>query len=378
VDVLIYADTLRSADLRHEIPAAVMDPFLYAEREGDPVAVVSQLDAEVVTGSRPGVKLLFPEDLGLDELLERGVELEEALLEIAVRACARLEIERAAVPPAFPLALADRLRGAGVELRVSRDEFVRRRRSKSETELDGIRRAQRAAEAGMAVAAQMLRDAEAPADHLMLAGEPLTSERIKAAIEGAVTAKGARVGEMIVAHGPQAASGHDTGSGTIASGEPVVVDVWPQDRASACWADMTRTFAAGPAPAEVRDWRALTLEALERAVAAIRPGVLGSHPYGLVCEVFEAAGHPTQRSKPPGTVLGDGFYWGLGHGVGLEVHESPSLGRGGSQTLVTGDVLAVEPGLCRAELGEYRVEDLVLVTDDGAEVLTSFHYDLSP
>jgi Xaa-Pro aminopeptidase len=141
---------------------------------------------------------------------------------------------------------------------------------------------------------------------------------------------------------------------------------------------MTRTFVAGTPTPELRRWRELTLEALERAVEAIRPGVPATRAYAQACQVFEAGGYPTLRSKPHGQVLRDGFCWGLGHGVGLQVHEAPSLGRAGTETLVAGDVLAVEPGLCRPGVGEYRVEDLVLVTDGGAELLTAFHYELAP
>ena len=74
-------------------------------------------------------------------------------------------------------------------------------------------------------------------------------------------------------------------------------------------------------------------------------------------------------------MLRDGFWWALGHGVGLEVHERPYLGRS-SETLVAGDVVAVEPGACRLGFGCARLEDLVLVTEGGAEVLTQFPYDL--
>jgi Xaa-Pro aminopeptidase len=94
-----------------------------------------------------------------------------------------------------------------------------------------------------------------------------------------------------------------------------------------------------------------------------------------VCAFFGEHGYPTQLTKAEGEVLRDGFFHGLGHGVGLAVHEAPSLGLVG-QELVAGDVVAIEPGLYRHGLGGVRVEDLVLVTDEGCEVLTEFPYDL--
>jgi Xaa-Pro aminopeptidase len=378
VDVLIYADTLRCPELRHEVPVAVIDPFLYAERDGKPFAVISKLDADQVRAARGDLGVIFPEELGWDELLAAGISWAEAELELSLRAIQRLGIERAAVLAGFPLELADRLRGARIEIEADRGLFESRRRSKSPIELDGIQRAQRAAEAGMATAATILVQCEPGSDSLLLDGKPLTSEWVKAEVEKAIDSHGAKIDEMIVASGPPAARGHEMGSGPIAPGEPVVVDLWPQDVSSSCFADMTRTFLIGRPSDKLEDWRTHTLTALERAVEAIRPGMSGRQIYKIACDVFQSHGYPTQLTKPPGEVLHNGFYWGLGHGVGLEVHEPPNLGRAGGEELQVGDILAIEPGLAEVDVGEYRVEDLVRVTDDGAQVMTSFHYELAP
>jgi Xaa-Pro aminopeptidase len=194
-------------------------------------------------------------------------------------------------------------------------------------------------------------------------------------VEAAFLHEGASADEFIVARGAQAAVGHDMGSGPIGRGESIVVDVWPRDRETACFADMTRTFVLGEAPDELVLYHRLTREALDLAVAMIRPGVAGAAVYGAVCDHFEAAGFPTARSKEAGTVLQDGFFLGLGHGVGLEVHERPWLSRF-TDDLVAGDVVTVEPGLYRKGFGGVRLEDLVLVTEDGCERLTDFPYDL--
>jgi Xaa-Pro aminopeptidase len=377
-DVLMYADTLRSPELRHEVAAAILDPFLYVEREGVSYAVLSQLDADAARAARPELRVIEPEALGFDQLLAAGVDAELALLELAVRACRELGVELAAVPPGFPLELADRLRGAGIELRVDRPIFTERRRVKSDPELAGVRRAQRAAEAGMGVAAELLRAAEQHDAALQLEGEPLTCERIKAAVRAALTERGAVAEGMIVSHGAQTAIGHERGSGFITPGEPVIVDLWPSDSESGCFADMTRTFVVGNPGEELRAWHSLCREALERAVEAVRPGIRGRALYELVCELFQEYGHPTQLSKPPGEILRDGFFHALGHGVGLEPHEAPNVGRSKTDELRVGDVLALEPGVYRRGFGGCRVEDLVRVSDSGAERLTEFSYELEP
>jgi Xaa-Pro aminopeptidase len=168
------------------------------------------------------------------------------------------------------------------------------------------------------------------------------------------------------------------GSGPIRPNTPVVVDIFPRDNASAVYTDMTRTFVVGDVADDVRKWHGLCKEALDRAIAEIRPGVEARAVFDLTCEIFEAAGEPTQRTKKPGESLSDGFFHGLGHGVGLEVHEEPSMGRMARKKLVAGDVVTVEPGLYRAGYGGVRLEDIVLVTETGAEVITDYPYDLEP
>jgi len=376
--VLICADTVRSPEMRHEVPVEIMDPFLYAEVDGHRYAVVSQLEVQAVRERAPDIEVILPEQLGWDELVERQPDWEEASQELVVRACRRMGITEAVAPATFPLELGDRLRDAGVELAADHRMFEARRRAKNADELAGIARAQRAAEAAMGAVAAMLRGAEPADGQVLAAGQPVTSERLKTAIDDALRAHPVTCEEPIVACGPQAAIGHDRGSGPVAPGVPVVVDLWPQDRESACFADMTRTFVVGDPSPEVGEWHALCREALDRAVAAIRPGVTGREVFELVCDYFGEHGQPTQLSKPAGETLEEGFNHSLGHGVGLEVHESPSLGRTRGEELVAGDVLAVEPGLYRPDVGGVRLEDLVLVTEAGAETLTRFAYDLEP
>jgi Xaa-Pro aminopeptidase len=171
--------------------------------------------------------------------------------------------------------------------------------------------------------------------------------------------------------------GHDPGSGPLPAGLPIVVDLWPRDEASGCWADMTRTFVAGDVTDEVARLRDIVREALEAARFAARPGLTGGALYDIAAEIVERAGYPTQRTRAPGESLMHGFYFGLGHGVGLEMHEAPWLGLGSSETLAAGDVIAIEPGIEGLDgIGGVRFEDLLLITEDGCETLTRYAYDL--
>jgi Xaa-Pro aminopeptidase len=376
-DVLMFADTLRSKELRHEVPLALGDPIGYAERQGTRHVVAPSLEFPRLQAAGIDAELHPLEEFGWDELVLSGITTDEALYEVMARLAGTLGITSAVVPGAFPLALADHLRAQGIELTADQDVFDTRRRVKNEQELAGIRRAQAAAQAGMAVVARMLREADGSNGALSLDGEPLTCERIKVEVDRVFSEHGTAVDEIIVSHGAQSAIGHDAGSGAILPGETVVADLFPFDKATGCYADMTRTFVVGEPTEEAREWHRLSLEALKRSLDAIRPGVEGREVHRVACEVFQEAGYPTQLTKEPGEVLLDGFYHSLGHGVGLDVHEEPGLGRNG-RALVAGDVLAVEPGLYRQGVGGCRLEDLVLVTEDGYENLTEFPYDLQP
>jgi len=378
-DVLIYADTFRSPELRHEVPIGVPDPFLYLEKDGVKHVFVDSLEAQRLRAL--GLYEVHPsEALGVDELVAAGLSAIDRRGHLAVRAVQAVGLTAASVPVTFPVWLADRLRAEGIELTVDGGLFDEQRRVKTEAELAGIRRAQRAAEAGMDTVRELLRRAEPNgADAaLVLDGEQLTVERVKSAMSITFAAHGTSADDFIVAPGAQGAVGHDMGSGPIHAGVPIVVDIWPRDTESFMFCDMTRTFVVGEVPDDVRRWHGLCKEALDRAIGEIADGVDGRKVFDGTCDIFEASGEPTQRTKEPGVSLADGFFHGLGHGVGLEVHEEPGLGRASGPALKAGDVVTVEPGCYRQGYGGVRLEDIVLVTENGAENLTRYPYDLEP
>ncbi len=306
-EILIHGDTIRSPELRHEVPVSIPDAFLYAEKGDRRVVILHSLEIARVREDAPQLEIIPLEQLGTDELFAQGKQGWEIELEVALRGCRELGLERVTVPPSFPVAHADHLRANGVEVVVDRDLFNDRRRSKNDT-------------------------------------EPV---------------------------------GHNAGSGQIAPNEPIVFDLFPKDKATGCYSDMTRTYVVGEPSDEVKEWHALVKEALESSTAGVRPGVNGRMLFKQVCDQFQEAGYKTQLNKEPGEVLEDGFFHSLGHGVGLEVHELPSMGRNGHD-LVPGDVITIEPGLYRSGYGGVRLEDIVVVTKDGHEVLTDYPYDLEP
>src|SRR6202035_3938952 len=236
-----------------------------------------------------------------------------------------------------------RLRADGVELVVDDAAVLARRRTKRGPELEGIRAAQRAAEAGMKAAAALLARAEpGPGGRLRVEGQELLGEDVRGARRSACAALAALCPPDVLVSTVWSGGGHDPGSGPLPVGLPIQVDLWPQDEASGCWADMTRTFVVGtPSPEHselIRQQEELVAVALHDSLALVKAGVTGQAPHDAVCDRFEAAGFRTQRTGA-GENRGEGFQFSLGHGVGLEIHEEPTLGIGGHDQLVAGDVL---------------------------------------
>ena len=375
--ILLYGDTIRYPSVRHEVPLEIVDALLVVARDARTFVLSSSLETARIAEILPGAELLTLDGLGLFDLVEAGMPRAEAELETAVRALQRWEIEDATVPPDLPVALADRLRREGIAITVDGRTVEARRRAKSPAELAGIRRAQRAAEAGMAAAEALIRGADVDGGRLHRDGAPLTAEQVRAAIRTACAAMDAPAPPGIMVVSALSGGGHDPGFGPLPAGLPITVDLWPRDEQSGCWADMTRTFVAGRVTPEVAEVRDVVRQALEAARSAARPGITGRALYDVAAEIVERAGHPTQRTRTPGQTLTHGFYFSLGHGVGLEVHEPPGLGLAGGETLVAGDVIAIEPGIEGLEgIGGVRFEDLLLITEQGSETLTRYPYDL--
>jgi len=312
-------------------------------------------------------------DFGHADLVEEHGP-DDAVSHVLARFLDAYDVESVAVPPRFPLRTADGLRARGVSVTADTDGTVTEiRATKTETEIDHVRAAQRANEAAMAAAESLLSGAEVADDGTLTdEGDPLTSERVKEEIEVTLLRHGCSLDETIVACGADAADPHDRGSGPLTAGEPVIVDIFPQDKATKYHADMTRTFCKGEPTETVREWYELTEQAKDAAFDALEPGATGADVHDAVCDVYEDAGMATLRSDDRAET---GFIHSTGHGVGLDVHELPRLSPSGGE-LEPGHVVTIEPGLYDPEVGGVRIEDIAVVTEDGYENVTDYEQQL--
>lgn len=264
----------------------------------------------------------------------------------------------------FPASLARRLETAGVQVAVEEDTLTPERAVKRPEEIESLRSSQRVAIRCMKHAIGRIAAAGIGADGILREGRRrLCSEDVREGIEQVALAGGCHCAETIVAGGEQAVNPHERGHGPLRAGEAIVLDIFPRDRRTGYWGDLTRTVARGRVAEPLRRIYAAVARAQRAALSVLRAGVSAETPDRAARRVFEEWGYRTVRN----TEKMEGFIHGTGHGLGLDIHESPGLRPGGGR-LRAGHVVTVEPGLYYPGIGGIRIEDVAVVTDDGCEL----------
>jgi Xaa-Pro aminopeptidase len=365
----VYATTA-NADAMYLARTHVPDPFVALEICGETIGVFGVLELHRMQSSS-GIGTA----LSLEDYMEKaaaqfgeGASGPGDILALLLKERGREDV---LVGPDFPAKVLRQVEARGIRVDIAGDGLFPERRVKDDREAGEIRKGNAACSAAYTVIEQLLAAARIESDGtLSLHGEPLTSERVKAEINVACIRAGAWAMETIFAGGEQACDPHSEGSGILRANELIVADIFPKLDASGYFGDMTRTYLKGkPSPEQMR-LVATVAEAQKRAIGMIHDGADGRGIHMAVMDFFAAQGYPTE--KRGGRTVG--FFHGLGHSLGLEVHELPRMNRTGS-TLHTGNVVTVEPGLYYPEIGGCRIEDVVRVQKDGCEMLSAHPYD---
>ena len=265
---------------------------------------------------------------------------------------------------ALPIIFAHFIEAAGVTVHCDPELGVLERRAKDAEEIEFLRKAQSVTEKAMELACELVAKSAARADgSLQHDGEPLTSERVRKAIDVFLLGQGYAGPPAIVAGGPEGADCHNAGAGLLHTAQPVIIDIFPQDRTTLYNGDCTRTVVHGDVPDEIARMHAAVVEAKAAATAASVPGTTGEQVHAATAKVIRAHGYDMGLPPEGAPDTYCAMVHGTGHGVGLEVHEPPLLDKGGP-ALVKGDALTIEPGLYSHAIGGIRVEDMVIVSDD--------------
>ena len=267
----------------------------------------------------------------------------------------------------FPTGIYAKLVEKGWKVELSQKPNCPIRRTKNRRELECLRRSQRAAVAGMKQAVSMIASADIGSrGALRDAHGVLTSERVREAVQIELLKRGCSGRDIIVAGGDQATDPHERGSGALFAGEAIILDIFPRDETTGYWGDLTRTVCRGEAPTVLKKIYNTVLKAQKQALKKVQPNVCGDEIHQHIVSTFEAAGFVTGESDGKHV----GFIHGTGHGVGLDIHERPRIGRSG-EILGEGDVVTIEPGLYYPGVGGIRIEDTAVVEAVGCRALAT-------
>jgi Xaa-Pro aminopeptidase len=361
---LIFASSEESADLLYATKFSVPDPVLFLQQNGKATVLLS--DLEIDRGKKEAKVDEVIALSSVERLLEKGLKGKPPIETTIASFLLQRRVRKAAVPYNFPVGLANGLAREGVTVVPIAGLFWSEREFKTEEELRLIRRAIRITEVGLARGIEVLQTAEIKSrKRLVWGGTALTSERLRAEINTAILHAGGIPTNTIVAGGEQACDPHDWGSGPLKADSLIILDVFPKDARSGYYGDLTRTVVRGKANEAQRAVWWTVFDAQKFALQKIRAGGSGAALQLEISEYFRQKGYPAEIRNDRWV----GFFHGLGHGFGLEIHEQPRIAK---TNFKTGQVLTVEPGLYFPGLGGVRIEDDGVVTEKGFKVLSKF------
>jgi len=364
--ILLYASSDTDANIFYATRFSCPDPFLFIRTaQGRRIYVMSDLEIDRARATTNAHRVLpMSRYVAAARTRRRG---QPHVADVIAEVLRDLRIRAVTVPESFPAGIADRLRRRHVRVTAAKEPFFPRRARKSEQEIAYIRTVMRATEKGLAAAVDILRRSRIRNGWVMWEGRRLTSEFLRRAIDETVFSHGCIATHTIVAAGKHGCDPHNAGSGPIRANTPIIIDIFPRSESTGYFGDMTRTFVKGRASERVRRMYKAVFDAQRRALRMIRPGVDGRDIHEAIQGLFGSRGFET------GEIGGrmQGFFHGTGHGLGLEIHEPPRIATVSSM-LRKDMVVTVEPGLYYWPVGGVRIEDTVLVTEDGIRSLTRF------
>ncbi|MFZ4774323.1 MAG: M24 family metallopeptidase [Terrimicrobiaceae bacterium] len=360
---LIIASSETSADMLYATKFRAPDAFVFLQTGDKKLLLLSDLE---VDRGRQQARVDRVDSFSEVENKVRDGKKKRPSYERVVASWLRSNKTRSVLVPAdFPFGLARLLKKEGVRLKPAKGPLYSEREKKSAAEVRAIEAALRIAEAGMARGFELLASALPRKDgRLALGRRILTSELLRMEIETAIVRAGGEArGDTIVAGGEQACDPHGRGTGPLRANELIILDIFPRDARSGYFGDITRTVVRGKATDAQRKLWETCLQGQVMALENMKPGNDGGAVHESIKAYFAAQGYPTEMRDG----RWQGFFHGTGHGLGLEIHESP---RFGTTTFLPGQVLTVEPGIYIPGLGGVRHEDVALITRRGPRLLT--------
>jgi len=361
--ILMIANSETDSNLYYATKFLAPDPFIFFQINGRKTIVMSDLELDRARAqARVNEVLSYSK---VEQPLKEKGPADPRTVDVVDACLKERGVKRLLVPGEFGFRHAEALREKGYSLTTKPDPFFEERVLKSVEEVEAITETQRATEAAVEAAIEVIRESTIKKDEIHWSGGVLTAEAIKKIINVKLMEMDCIAQHTIVACGIQGCDPHDEGSGPLRPNQSIVMDVFPRSGKSRYYADMTRTVVKGRATDALRKLYDTVRRAQEEGISMVRDGVEGQTIHQRIMTIFEQSGYQTG----PKNGRMQGFFHGTGHGVGLDIHEPPRISKA-KWTLKAGEVVTVEPGLYYPEIGAVRIEDLVVVTKTGCANLT--------
>lgn len=367
---LLVGDSYQNSDLYYVSKFLCSDDFIYLNCGGEEYLLVNGMEEERARDESrvEDVQSTGSLEVEGDSRGEKIKNIVEGFLKER-----GLKVDRIGVVPKFPVGVHKELQNS-FDVRVIENPLKELRSVKDGKEIEYIKNSQKAGGESIKKVKEILTQAEIEDGNLIFDREVLTSGLLKRKIEHSLIDRGFELVDCIVASGRKSSQPHFSGKADdkIGPEEPIIVDVFPRSKEKRYFGDMTRTFVKENVSNKLREMYQAVIKAQETALNKIEAGVKASKVQRAVCEIIRDCGFSTSKEEN-----GAGFYHSTGHGIGLEIHEQPSVAEGNDEKLREGNVITIEPGLYDSDIGGVRIEDVVVVKERGYERLSPISKELS-
>ena len=362
---LLYGSSISDVNILYFGNFFAPDAFWVIKSDLDTIAIVSDLEY-----SRCLKEGNFSVVFTYDEIFAPAKEFDDQLFASDKIGCAikfiakKFNINKFIVPQNFPVFMYKRLENV-VNLSIDDNVLTNIRAIKTENEICAIKHSCDITRSALSVAEKVIENSDASSNNVLYYdNEVLTAERLRYFIEVECLKHGFIAEQTIVSCAKQAADPHCIGTGPLLANELIVVDVFPRNVKSGFFGDMTRTFFKGKLSKEQQSILSCVKECQLATIQQVKPGVTAASINNFATKFFESSGFPLMKNKK----FKEGFIHSIGHGIGLSLHEAPSMAS--EHTIIQENmVFTIEPGLYYQALGGARTEDVVRVTNTCAVVI---------
>lgn len=362
--ILLVAASEKDANMYYATGILTPDPFIYFQTNQEKIIVIGNLQLEEARARSKADRVLpLAHYWKLAQDKHQKIPSTAEILDILFR---EFGIEGVIVPPDFGIKFADGIRQYGYAVEVKGEPFFESRMVKTPEEIEFIKETLRAAEEAVRAGVELIRKADVDSSgRLIFNDRPLTSVDVRREIHAVLTYRDCTATHTVVSCGAETISPHVEGRGPLYANQPIIIDCSPKSLVNGYYADISRTVVRGRAPESLRRQFETVLSAQQYALSLLKPGANGREIHAAVTRFFDDLGYKTHtvNGKP------QGFFHATGHGIGIEGHERPHLALR-DHSLEEGNVLAIEPALYYDNIGGVRIEDDILVTEEGAVVLS--------